>query len=864
MAHDALGQGSLVGRTLGHYRVVERVGEGGMGVVYRAQDEHLSKREVAIKVLPPVSLTDATARLRFRKEAHALSKLSHPNIATIYDFDSEDGTDFLVEEYIEGMSLSEVLAAGPLALKEIVALGTQLCEGLAAAHEHGILHRDIKPANLRVTPDAQLKILDFGLARSMGAETPSKTATMSETQIVAGTVPYLAPEQLRNEKLDARCDIWATGCVLYEMATGRRPFLGQSTALLEGILHQTPAPPSKVNGKVPGGLDAIILKCLEKDPSLRYGSAREIAVDLRRLALTSSTTLVVSQVPKVRRWPWIAALAVLATIAILLALGYQEVSSAPRIVATRQLTHTRLRKSFGGLATDGSRVYFTEQRTANREVVAQVSCAGGETTDVPAHFKNYIAVRGISPAGSELLVYDCCPRNYWIQPVPAGATRRAPVPSESGRQRWTRTGTFLYTSGDRHELYEVSEDGSQTKRLLKDSLIGLFALSPDGKRIRFDRLQNSTGLISDIMEAGVDGSNEHPVFPEMRGQTGVGDWTADGKLFFFFQRKGAANVLWAVRDPKVSLPFLHPKPTSLYAGPLQLIHVIGSRNASELYAVGASRSGELSVYDSRSAVFVPYLNGISASFVSFSPDRQWIAYVSYPDGSLWKSRVDGSDKTQLTFAPMGVLNPRWSPDGKTIAFSEMFASEHYAIYTVSSEGGQPRLLSTGPVDPGDATWAPDGQSIVYGGSWRAGALSDVEVLDLKTMVSSKVPGSEGLFSPRLSPDGRYIVAIPADNFNRLMLYDTAVKKWRTLLEGGVISWPAWTHDSKALYLYTDRKIVRIDIASGKVNTVADLEGVLWTSFAINWAGWFDLTPDERIMILRDTGTEEVYALELEY
>ncbi len=284
--------------TLSHYRIVEEIGAGGMGVVYRAHDQHLDC-DVALKVLPPGELTDDAARKRFRKEALALSKVHHPNIAVVHDFDTQDGTDFLVEELIPGLSLNEMLTSGPLPEREVVNLGAQLCEGLAAAHQQGVIHRDLKPGNIRVTPDARLKILDFGLAKVIGKPAPAgdtqPTASLTETQAVSGTFPYMAPEQLLNEKLDARSDIWAVGCVLYEMATGQRPFLGYGPALTDGILHQPPPAPSKLNHKVAPGLEAIILKCLEKDPALRYASARDIAVDLHRLGASSVTKALAPQ-----------------------------------------------------------------------------------------------------------------------------------------------------------------------------------------------------------------------------------------------------------------------------------------------------------------------------------------------------------------------------------------------------------------------------------------------------------------------------------------------------------------------------------------------------------------------------------------
>jgi len=282
--------------TISHYRVLEQIGAGGMGVVYRAHDERLD-RDVALKVLPPGTVVDPVIRKRFRREALMLSKLNHPNIATVHDFDTEDGTDFLVEEYIDGLSLDAMLLSGPLSETEIFHLGSQLCEGLAAAHEHGVIHRDLKPGNVRVTPEARLKILDFGLAEVLRGEVSltAITESRSETKGIVGTLPYMAPEQLLKRKLDARTDIWAAGCVLFEMTTGRRPFLGSDAALTDAILHQPPASVVKLNPKVSTALDAVIQKCLEKDPQRRYYSAREIRVDLQRASAPRQ--------PQPRPWP---------------------------------------------------------------------------------------------------------------------------------------------------------------------------------------------------------------------------------------------------------------------------------------------------------------------------------------------------------------------------------------------------------------------------------------------------------------------------------------------------------------------------------------------------------------------------------
>lgn len=279
-------QGPLSGTTLKQYRILEQIGAGGMGVVYRAHDERL-QRDVAIKVLVKGSLGDVDAQKRAREEALALSKLNHPNITTIFDFDQLNGVDFVVLELIPGVSLDTKLAGEKLSTEEIVDLGVQLAHGLAAAHEHHVIHCDLKPGNIRITPDGRLKILDFGLARA-AHQLPDTTGTRTTASNAFGTLPYMAPEQLRGHRLDGRTDIWAAGCVLYEMATGKAPFQGDTGPVLSAaILTETPPPPSSANPKISPALEMIILKCLERDPDARYQSAKELAADLHRSTMMS-------------------------------------------------------------------------------------------------------------------------------------------------------------------------------------------------------------------------------------------------------------------------------------------------------------------------------------------------------------------------------------------------------------------------------------------------------------------------------------------------------------------------------------------------------------------------------------------------
>jgi len=276
------------GTLLGHYRILEQIGQGGMGLVFRARDEKLD-RDVAVKILPPGTFPDDTARRRFRREARVLARLNHPNVAMAFDYGEQNGIDYLVTEYVGGITLDARLAAGALPQKTVIQLGSQLAKGLAAAHREGIVHHDLKPGNLRLTSDGELKILDFGLATWRERVTDvAETISIETKNDVAGTLPYMAPEQIRCEETDSRTDIWGAGAVLYELATGHRPFpMTSHLKLIQAIEHLAPPAPSTLNHQITESLDAVILKALDKDPDRRYQRADELGVDLLRLLPTS-------------------------------------------------------------------------------------------------------------------------------------------------------------------------------------------------------------------------------------------------------------------------------------------------------------------------------------------------------------------------------------------------------------------------------------------------------------------------------------------------------------------------------------------------------------------------------------------------
>jgi len=322
----------LIGRRISHYRITAKLGAGGMGVVYRAHDERLG-RDVAFKVLPEGAIGEELARRRFRREAQALSRLNHPSIATIHDFDTHEGLDFLVMEWVPGKTLAEMLLAGPLPEDEVVALGAQIAAALEAAHEHGVVHRDLKPGNIMVTPKGLAKVLDFGLARLLGLHSSGATmSTAGDSQTVAGTLLYMPPEALRGDPPDARSDIYSLGAVLYEMATGRRPHDAPTLeALIYGILNHAVPPPTRINPRLTARLESVIVMALEKDPTRRYQTATQLSGDLRALGTPDARTLAQRRGPPARR--------------IIAAAGVVAILAAGVLLATTPLGRHLLRPS---------------------------------------------------------------------------------------------------------------------------------------------------------------------------------------------------------------------------------------------------------------------------------------------------------------------------------------------------------------------------------------------------------------------------------------------------------------------------------------------------------------------------------------
>jgi Tol biopolymer transport system component/tRNA A-37 threonylcarbamoyl transferase component Bud32 len=918
--------GLQAGQVISHYRLLEKVGGGGMGVVFKAEDTRLG-RLVAMKFLAPPAPrfshgeperapeVDPLALERFQREARAASALNHPNICVVHDVGEHEGQPFIVMELLEGRTLRRLLDAGPLKIEQLLELAVQIADALAAAHAKRIIHRDIKPTNIFVTPRGEAKILDFGLAKltpggeagawsvegvrnkvisrtARGATTADSSSDGSLTGpgVALGTVAYMSPEQARGEDLDARTDLFSLGSVLYEMGTRQQPFTGRTAAdVLAAILTQAPKAPRELDPELPPELERIILTALEKDRDLRYQSAAELRADLKRLRRDTSSGQTVGIAggrwlaghkgaiartrSALRRGWWIAAIGAI-FVAALLAYAELRPFPPPRVTAYRQITSDGFTKEIAG--TDGARLYFTEGLGVGTQI-AQMATSGGEVAPMPRP-SPFFRLWDVSPDGSSLLTGEIttyAQGPLWTLPILGGSPHRVGnlVASTAA---WSPDGQLI-AYAQQGDLFVAQSDGSGTRKLASvQGKILMPAWSPDGRRIRFTAFDEPTQSLT-LWEVSPEGANAHSLFPGWHNPPHecCGRWALNGRYFVF----ASQGAIWALAEPHGLLRRAAPQPVRLTSGAVPFSQALPSKDGKQLFAVGVAPRGEVVRYDSQSKQFVPFLSAISAEFVTFSKDGQWVAYVTYPDGALWRSKADGTDRLQLTqslvgssrgtFLAMGVtsysyvINPHWSPDGSEIAYSSQAPGQLPRIYRVSAGGGQPQELLTSLNQPkSDPNWSPNGKKVCFSGPSGTSPLPspNIHILDLESQMVTDVPESNGFFSARWSPDGRYLAGLSLDS-SKLALFDFSAQKWEEVVEGAFFSFPCWSHDGRYVYYLqgvNNPAVMRLRLADRKVEVVVDLKDFHSTGFYGTSLG---LTPEDQPVMTHNIGTQEIFALD---
>jgi len=872
------------GQQLLHYRLIEKIGEGGMGIVWKAVDTALD-REVAIKVLPEAFAAQAERLARFEREAKLLASLNHANIAAIYGLHEAEGQRFLAMELVPGEDLADRIARGPLPVDKALRIGLQICEALETAHAHGVIHRDLKPANIRLTPEGEVKVLDFGLAKAFDVSAPSADASLSPTitstgtiaGVILGTAAYMSPEQAHGHAVDHRADVWSFGCVMFEMLTGTRVFTGESISdTLASVLKLEPDHDA-VPREVPPRMRRLLRRCLTKAPRQRLQSIGEARIALEDgIAGTPDEferSAETGPAGRSRTLLWIAALAATGVVALLAGRQLRGTPEPPlRKLPVRFETGTELDYGLAPLALspDGRRIAFV---TAGKlwirdlERLEAIEIPGSEGSSDPFWSPD----GGFLGFAQQLKLFKVPATGG--QPVMI-TTLKESIGGDATGMAWL-TGDRIVLCSGWDELFEVSANGGDPRAIHAvdpeaESDFHHVSPLPDGRGVLY-LIHTKTGR--DTL-AVLTGGTQKIVFRAEGHETHRPVYSGTGHILY--ERVGSSGGIWA-------LPFSLAK-LEVTGEPFLVAAGAGlpsvSRDGTLAYIRGNNPLTELAWFDSGGSVLGTFGELKSTwPFPAISPDGSRIAVSAEAIGEksnwdVWVHDEQRGTATRATFDEGEQGSMAWTADGEQLIYVSGNATNNLELHIASADAsGEPRMLWDGDECRPTYDWenphvSPDGQTLAY--SAAGTDANDICILDLSAAEPKPtrfLHSAANEMAPRFHPSGRFLAYQSTESGNDQIYITTfpeGVGKWQVSTVGG--TWPRWSGDGKKLYYRHQRALMAVDVQTDpavRLSTPTELFSVELTGQGIGMGrpDGFSVSPDGRFLFVRRSkrGAEDAAA-----